>query len=160
VRGFLGKGSLGAERPKHFIRRHVQEPEPALRAIIEGRPVATRFLQQGECSYDIRANEFGRAIDRTVDVRLGGKMDDSTEPMAFEYPSDGGRIADVDSLEAVSVIVSNLGDGIGVPRVRQLVDVDHDLGRVRDQLTDYGGADEPRTSRNYNGHVRLCSWSG
>ena len=93
----------------------------------------------------VRLDELGGAEDRTVDVCLGGEVDDRLAP--------GGRlcdrvgVADVadDELDSCALEVR------GVPGVRQLVE-DDDLVALRREPLCKVGADEPGPAGNEHLH--------
>ena len=87
--------------------------------------------------------------DRTVDVRLGGEVDDRVG--AIDQWPDDGRVGDVAADEAepggLLRVVADRGEIGLVAGVGQLVD-DGDLGAVaaRQDIADVARADEPGTT--------------
>ena len=63
---------LGAEVAEHFIGGHMDEPEPLRRASIA--PMRERGFKQAERAVDIGLHECAGAIDRAINMSLGGEM--------------------------------------------------------------------------------------
>ena len=64
-------------------------------------PAVARGLEQDERPEDVRLDELARRLDRAVDVRLGGEVDDRVAALdGLGDPLDVGDVA-VDELEPV-----------------------------------------------------------
>ena len=82
VRRLLAELPVGAERAVDLVGRDVQEAErrraPRRRAPRSERP---RRLEQHERADDVGVDERPRAVDRPIDVRLGGQVQDRRRPV-------------------------------------------------------------------------------
>ena len=96
---------------------------------------------------DIGQDELGRPQDRTVDVRLGGEVDDRLDSLA--RARDGSRIGDV-ALEEVVLDSIEVGP---VARVGELVE-DRDLVSRRYEPPDELRADETCSPGDEHTHGR------
>ena len=102
---------------------------------------------------DVGPDELAGAVDRAVDVRLGGQVHHGVGLMLLEDPGDLRGVADVDMLEVVAGVVPGLGQRGEVAGVGQLVDVD-DLGLgLANELADDGRTDETGTAGQQDLHT-------
>ena|SRR5215204_1706895 len=97
--------SLGAERAEHLVGGDVVKPESILVDALQPTPVLERRLQQREGADDVGAHERRRAVDRTVDVALGGEMDDDVRREASDQLADFRAVDDVRLREAEAWIL-------------------------------------------------------
>jgi hypothetical protein len=72
----LGGGEPTRERAEDLVRRHMEESERLLLGRRQRRPVRPGGLQEPEGAHDVCIDEVARAVDRPVDVALGGEVDD------------------------------------------------------------------------------------
>src|SRR5262249_43049275 len=75
VAGLLGEASLVRQGAVNLIRRDMQEPK-ALRAGAKLAPMRERHLKQNVSADDIGTDEFGRTVDRSIDMTLCRQMHD------------------------------------------------------------------------------------
>ncbi|MCY1413779.1 hypothetical protein D9M71_292160 [compost metagenome] len=116
-------------------------------------PVGAGRLQQGISADNIGVNELCRAIDRTVDMGLGSQVHDHLGLEALQHSADGSLVGDVGLDELVTRIRGNADQRFQIAGVCQLVQVEHFMFGVPDQVTDQGRADEAGTAGNENAHV-------
>src|SRR5262249_43299497 len=137
--------------PIDFIRRDMQQAERGALARFEAAPITQGFLQQGECSDDIRLDELTRAIDGTVHMTFGCKVHDGLGSVAIEQRAQFRTVADVDLGKYVARMCRRLRDGRKVRCISQLVDIDHARAGMIKKASDDGGADESGTSSHKYG---------
>ena len=103
-------------------------------------------LQEVGCAADVGVNEVDRAVDRTIDVALGGEVDHCVDVVLCEKHSHGIDVADVGANKGVARTVS-LGDATKtgqMTRVGEGVDVDQSQLRIGGEgCTHEIAADEP-----------------
>jgi hypothetical protein len=81
-------------------------------------------------------------VDRPVDVRLGGEVDDRARPVFRQQRTDGAGIADIAAHEQVPFIAGKRRQASHVAGVRELVEIDERLAVLREPVEDEIGADE------------------
>ncbi|MNH38575.1 hypothetical protein D3C79_996350 [compost metagenome] len=82
--GFGERRGVGSQRAIHFVGRNVQKAQCTTRQLIQAAPVSAHGLQQVEGADHVGFNKGLRAVDRAVDVGLGGKVDDGTWLMGVQ----------------------------------------------------------------------------
>ena len=86
---------VGPKRAVDLVGRDVEEAEALARlALGRARPVLARALEQPERADDVGLDERRRAVDRAVDVGLGGEVDDRARPVPRQQrrrPARGRR---------------------------------------------------------------------
>src|SRR5690606_7960130 len=93
-----------------------------------------------------------RAVDRAIDMGLGGKMIDGARLVGGKERLDTGRIADIRLREMIARTVADGAQVLERARVSQLVD-DEDIFLVLpDQIPGQRGANETGPSRYENSH--------
>src|SRR5215831_19391596 len=108
--------SVVLERTINLIRRDMKEPE-ALRAWTKHAPVRERDLEEHISADHIGVDEFGRTVDRPVDVALRRQMHHRVGIETRKNVSDGGTIADIGAAEPIAGMSfdgSKRGDITGV----------------------------------------------
>ena len=104
-----------------------------------------------ERALHVRADELGRTVDRTIDVRFGGKMDDRLGLVFGENALDGGLIDDVSVDKDMARIVERGAQGIQIARISQFVQI-HDPDRpFGDALPDETAPDKSSAAGDKNG---------
>ena len=111
--------------------------------------VRAGIVEQALGAEDVRRDELVATHDRTIDVALGGDVDDAVAALGSTRDVfDGG---DITAHEGVARIVGEVGDVLGAPRVGQQVDVDDvQLGVLAQQPTDQVRANKPAATRDKN----------
>ena len=94
----------------------------------------------------------GRAVDRAVDVAFGREVHHRVGLVRREHLPHRRGVGDVGADQDVAVVRPRLlqrvlGGGVG-----HLVDVDHHVVGVADQVADHGGADEPAAAGQQDLH--------
>ena len=75
----LGEGGIcRRQRSIDLVGRDMEESEDFLSRIIETIPVGTGGLEESEGADNVGLDEFGRPMDGTINMGLGGKVDDGT----------------------------------------------------------------------------------
>jgi len=75
VGGRLVEGLIRrAERTEDLIGRNMDETESIPREAGKSPPISERGLQELEGPGNVSSDEFARPVDRTIHMRLGGKM--------------------------------------------------------------------------------------
>ena len=87
---------------EHFVGRDMDEAE-RLSGGTELAPIGERRLEQREGAFDVGAEEHRGAVDRAVDVRFRGEMDDPVDLLATQDIEHLLLAADVFVVEAVIV---------------------------------------------------------
>jgi hypothetical protein len=106
-------------------------------------------------SHDIGANEIRRILDAPIHMRLSRKVD---EQIGFDFDrfQDFIGLTDIAMNESVVWVVSNLGQVLRIPRVGQLVKIDHLAVRMTlHPMPNEVGADESGTTRDEYLHFSL-----
>src|SRR5262249_11812309 len=113
----------------------MQETE-MLRPRPELTPMRERRLEKNISADDIGVDEFRRAIDRSVDVALGGEMHHGVGMEARENIGDSGAIADIGAAEPVAgVFVYHCQRG-GIAGIGQLVNYQYLVVGVANESAD------------------------
>ena len=131
-----------SERAVDLVRRDMQEPERgALRRRKSGGERA-RGLEEDVRARHVRVDERAGAVDRAVDVRLGGEVQDGARPVRLEDRPHRGRVGDVGLDEDEAGVALAFGKAGAVAGVGQLVH-DDDAGRgLLERVADEVRADE------------------
>ena len=94
---------------------------------------------------DVRLDEVRCIVDRAVDVRFGGEVDDSIA--ATHGGDDFVPVDDVAADERVARIVCDVAQIVEVARVRERVEVDDgNVGALGEDVADEVAADESRAA--------------
>ena len=128
------------------------EAESRLRRGIERAPVGERHVEQDVGAQDIGLDERRGAVDRAVDVALGGEMQHGVGLDLVEDLVDRGAVADVDLEMGVPVAGARLGQRLQIAGVGELVDVGDMPVGVADDVADDRRADEPRAAGDQELH--------
>ena len=99
VWSLLRKETLFSERAVHLIRADVLETERFLRRAVsilrQIPPIGKRRLKKNRRSRYVGADEFARAIDGAVNVRLCSKMENRVRAIHLKRGSHCANVADV-----------------------------------------------------------------
>ena len=87
-------------------------------------PVFQGRVQHLKRAQYVRYDELRRVVDRAVDVRLGGEVDDRRRPVLRERPIDRGPVGDVALDEDVVWVAAHRFQRIEVAGVGQGVEID------------------------------------
>ena len=124
-------------------------------------------FEQLEGADDVGLDEFAGAVDRAVDVRFGGEIDDGARLVLGEQAADKVKVADVALDEGVARVTVQANEVLAVAGVGELVEGDDGLVGLSQPVEDEIAADEtgaasaclasssPCTSRTCRGGVRM-----
>ena len=99
-------------------------------------------LEQREGAHHVGVYEGSGAVDRAVDVRLGGEVHHGAGPVLAEDLLHGGRVGDVAAHEVEAGVAGDVCEALEVPRVGQLVEHDDALVGPRQRVAREVAADE------------------
>jgi len=145
----LGEGGIGrSQRSVDLVGGDMEEAKGLLVDFIEIVPVGSCGLEEGEGPDDVGLNEFGRAMDRTIHMGLGGKVDDGTGSVLDKELGNQFGITDVSADKDIPGIALQRGKVLEVARVGQLVEVDDGVFLKGDPVENKVRADESGTAGN------------
>src|SRR4051812_9211897 len=101
---------------------------------------------------DVGADEFRRALDRTIHMGLGREMHDRVRRERIERALYGTTVADVGLGELIARVVLDRVEGGKARRVGQLVDIEDGPTLLEHKIPAHGRADETSTSGHNNAH--------
>ena len=112
---------------------------------------ATSFFEECVRSENVRANKYGGMIDGTVDVRLGGKMNDRVD--AFHGAMNDFWIRDVSVDEGIAGFI-NPFQILKIPCIGEGIKIDDFVfGMSVQPVSDEVGSDEAGTAGNQEFHA-------
>ena len=88
-------------------------------------PVGECRGKQAERADDVGLDEFGRAVDRAVDMAFGREMHDDVDVVFAKNSRHSGGVADVGLDEAIVRIILDLAQRGEIAGIGELVDIDH-----------------------------------
>src|SRR5665213_2468195 len=144
--GFAESCRVGIQRAIDLVRRYVQEAKPVARSGVFAAPPFLDGIDQREGGDDVGVDERRRAMDRAIDMRLGGEVDDRARPVLREESGDQRAVADVAVHEHVARVGRKAREVGGIAGVSQLVEIDHTLVLRGQPVEDEIGADEARAA--------------
>ena len=106
------------------------------------RPPRARRVEQAERADDVGLDERGGAMDRTVDVRFGGEVDDGARTVLREQRRDQRAVADVAAHEIMPRVIGQRREVAQVAGVGEQVEIDHRLAGRGEPVQHEVGADE------------------
>ena len=124
---------------------------------IEAGVMPARSLQQGEGADHVGAHEIARTVDRAVDVTFGRQMHDHVRVVRLKRVAHGGGIGDIGADQNVTLVMPGFLQRLFRGGVGHLVDIDHDVTGLPDQMADHRGADETAAPGQQNFHFRCIS---
>jgi hypothetical protein len=139
----LPEFAVGPERAEHFVRRDMVKAEAGGAVGGQRAPVIQRLLEQRVGALDISLDEFAGAIDRAVDMRLGGKMQHRVRLERAQQPGHGGAVADIAAMKAIARVVLDRLQRIEIGGIGQLVEIQHLGAGLADQQPTHRRADKP-----------------
>jgi hypothetical protein len=101
----------------------VQKSKSRLLGLAQTSVILKRSFEKIACSNNICLNECCGRIDRTVDMRFGGKVDDADRPIPTQELIDQPAIDDVPMHECMFGTIA-WGNGIQVASVGQQIEID------------------------------------
>ena len=123
-----------------------------------GRPAAVQKARAASSSVYVPmtlvSTKVAGAVDRAVDMALGGEVHDRVGRVLAKDPVECGAVADVGTLEGVERALRHLGHVPRVGGVGQHVEVHHGVPAAHGQ-PHHRRADEPRTARHQYLHGAL-----
>lgn len=125
-----------------FVGGNMQETERLLRIARQGFPVGAHRFEQAEGANDVGLDEVFRAMNRTIDMRLGGEIDHRTRLMLGQQLLDQRRVGDIAVDEQVLGVAIDGRQALQVARVGQLIQVDDQLICLSYPVQDKVSADE------------------
>src|SRR3546814_7798322 len=120
--------------------------EPVALCSIQPLIITQRLLKHIEGAHDIGLDERARAIDGTGDMTLRRQMRDHVRLEIRHQASDQPLIADVASDEAITWIIFNGRKGRQNAGIGQLVEIEHLIFCLADQVPDQRGSDDTCSS--------------
>ena len=133
----------------------MKETEGLLGLLIESIPVSAGCLQEGEGADNIRLDEFRRAMNRAVDMRLGGKVYDRPWLMLGKEFGHQLRITDITFNEKVAWIPPQRSKVLEIAGVGKFVEIDDGFLLKRQPVEHEVGADEAGTASDENCTIHL-----
>ena len=110
-------------------------------------PALLCSLKEGEGAHDICAGKCERILYRTVNMGLGGKVDDAIDMLLLHEGKDSIKIADVHTDKPVIRLILDIAKVRQIAGVRQFIDVNYLIIRIFiDKQPDNMGTDEPGTA--------------
>ncbi len=122
------------------------EAESVLLRARQRAPETERCLQQRERADNIGLDELAGSIDRAVDVAFRREMHHGVGRKALEQFAHPRRIGDVSANKGIARVVRHGCERVEIARIGELVDHQHLMRRLADDVTHNGGADEPRAA--------------
>jgi hypothetical protein len=125
-----------------FVGAYMVVAEVGFFGVFQGLPVLASGFQQGVGADDISFDELCRAIYGTIYVAFGCQVHDGVWLVLGQYAVYFGAIADVDLFESVTLAIAHFSQTFEVAGVGKLIEVDHFIPRVLDDVSNDGRADE------------------
>ena len=129
----------------------MQEPERRAGLDAERGDELPRNLQQNVRADDVSVDEGMRAVNGSIDVRLGSEVDHGGWLMRSEHARHRDAIGDVAVHEDHARILQRPFEIEQVTRVGELVDDDEPLRAVLERMADEIRADEAGATRDEEG---------
>jgi len=123
-----------------IVRADVMEAEVGFLFVFHRLPVVACGFQQGVGADDVGFDKLGRAIYGAVYVAFRGQVHDGIRLMLGQYAVDFGTVADVDLLKGEAFAVAHLCRAFQIAGVGELIQVNHVVLGVLDDVADDGGA--------------------
>src|SRR5690606_27825251 len=90
-----GEQAFGAQGAIDLVGGDVQEAERVPAVLRESAPVVAGSFQQCQRANHVGLDEGGRAVDRAVDVALGGEVQDRVRLVFGQQPPNQITVTDV-----------------------------------------------------------------
>ena len=111
-----------------------------------------RGLEQDIGADDIGVDEFGRTVDRSVDMAFRRQMHDRVGIETRKNLGNGRTIADIGAAEAIARMTLHRSKRGEIAGIGQLVDDQHLVIGVTDEMSDQRRSDKARSTRDHNLH--------
>ena len=118
------------------------EAEIGFARFVKRHPIVTRSFQQGVGADDIGLDEFRWTGDRAIYMRLCGQMHDGVRLVLMQNPIYLVTVTNINALEHVPRVLADIGQGLKVARISELIDVNDRVGRAGDNMADDRRTDE------------------
>src|SRR5690606_17575914 len=144
----------------YLVGGNMMEAEGCLALGAQAEPVGACIFQQAVGADDIGLDECCRAIDRAVDMRLGGQVHDGVWLELAQRRDDALGIGNIGLNEAIPWACIDLGQRFQIAGIGQLVEVEHLVLGVLNQMADQRRSDEAGSAGNKNAHLLIASLLG
>lgn len=101
-------------------------------------PIGSRGFQQAVGANDVGLDKIRRAVNGAVDMGLGRQVHDRIGFEACEQGADGDLVDDIGLDKLIAAVGRDAGQRLEVAGVSQLVQVEHLVLGVLDQVADQG----------------------
>ncbi|MNN65112.1 hypothetical protein D3C81_1805920 [compost metagenome] len=120
--------------------------------LTEGMPIGPSGLKQAVGADNIGLDKVRRAIDGAIDMGFGSQVHDRVRLEPCQHCADGGLIADVGLHELIASVGGNAAQRLQIAGVGQLVQVEHFMFGVPDQMANQRRTDKAGTAGDENAH--------
>ena len=153
---FCERGRRGREAAVHLVGGDVQKAERRLPIRVQAAAIGARAFQQAVGAHNVGGDEILGAMDRTVDMTLGGKVDDGARAALGQQPRHQRGIADVALHKDMALIALQRLQVGQIAGVGELVEVQHGFVGLGQPVQNEVAANETRAPSNEN-HVFFSS---
>ena len=133
----------------------VEAKGPPVR-LVQLQPIGAGGFQQGIGANDIGLDKGGRAVDGAVHVRLGRQVHDRVRLELGQGATDHRAVADIGLQELVVRVVRDAGQRFEVAGVGQLVEVEHLVLGVIEQVANQRRTNKTRAAGDQNTHEEIA----
>ena len=140
------------ERAIDFVSRHMEEAEGSLLGIWQVIPVTTHGFEEVKGADDVGLNELARAMNRTIDMALGSKVDNGARFNIGQQVGDEVTVADAAANKLMTWVAFEFFEVLEVAGVGEQVEVNHWLITLVKPVENKIRSDEAGCSGNENGH--------
>jgi hypothetical protein len=134
------------KRAVDLVGRDVHEDEVFARLALKRLPIAARAFEKIEGSDDVRLDELGRIVDRTIDVAFGREVHDRAGLVLVQELAHQSAVVDVSAHEDVLLIACERTEIVEVAGIGQLVEIDDGRLLMGEPFEDKVRADETRAA--------------
>ncbi len=120
-------------------------------------PVTAHAFEQVEGADDVGLDEFTRAVNRTIDMALGGEVDDGARFGIRQQVGDEIAITDVAADELVTRITFEFLEVLEIAGVSEQVEVNDKLIGLLQPIEHEVGTNEAGGASNEDGHLLFNS---
>lgn len=160
---------IRTERTEHFICGNVQEAKSVALRSIQSLPILPRGMEQSVSPDDIGLDKRLRAVNRPVDMRLGGQVHDAIRSRFGETSADCVDVANVGLNKRKTIAVIKVSERLAIAGIRQFVNRDDLMTARPDQVPGQIAANKSRgtcdknfqdftKSRSSISRMRLDAW--